>query len=63
MNKVDFLPASEEASNLKETAEVVKVALDETERAQSTALDAVRLAQSNIEGTRTLLNSVSLTHK
>lgn len=50
--------ASEEASNIKEAADVVKAALDETERAQSTAMDAIQLAQNNTKGTLDLLISV-----
>lgn len=46
---------------MKETAEVVKAALDETERAQSVAMDAIQLAQNNTNGTLNLLISVSLT--
>ncbi|KAK9525878.1 hypothetical protein VZT92_016551 [Zoarces viviparus] len=50
--------ASEEASNIKEAADVVKAALDETERAQRTAMDAIRLAQNNTKGTLDLLIAV-----
>ncbi|KAG7218740.1 hypothetical protein INR49_019743 [Caranx melampygus] len=50
--------ASEEASNMKDTAEVVKAALDESERAQNTANDAIQLAQNNTKGTLDLLISV-----
>ncbi|XP_037616081.1 laminin subunit beta-1-like [Sebastes umbrosus] len=50
--------ASEMASNMKETADVVKAALDETERAQSIAMDAIQLAQNNTKGTLDLLVSV-----
>lgn len=50
--------ASEEASNMKETAEVVRTALDETERAQSIAMDAIQLAQNNTKDTLDLLVSV-----
>uniref|UniRef100_A0A671X7E3 Laminin subunit beta 1 n=1 Tax=Sparus aurata TaxID=8175 RepID=A0A671X7E3_SPAAU len=38
--------ASEQASNMKDTAEVVKAALDESERAQSVAMDAIQLVES-----------------
>uniref|UniRef100_A0A3Q3MER3 Laminin, beta 1b n=1 Tax=Mastacembelus armatus TaxID=205130 RepID=A0A3Q3MER3_9TELE len=50
--------ASEQASNIKETAEVVKAALDETERAQTVAMDAIQLAQNNTKGTLDLVISV-----
>lgn len=50
---------SEEATSTKDTAEVVKVALDETERAQNVAKDAIELAQNNTRGTLDLLISVS----
>lgn len=50
--------ASEKASNMKDTAEVVKSALDETDRAQSVAMDAIELAQNNTKGTMDLLNAV-----
>uniref|UniRef100_A0A671X5I6 Laminin subunit beta 1 n=1 Tax=Sparus aurata TaxID=8175 RepID=A0A671X5I6_SPAAU len=53
--------ASEQASNMKDTAEVVKAALDESERAQSVAMDAIQLAQNNTKGTMDLLVTVSLT--
>lgn len=52
---------SEQASNMKDTAEVVKAALDESERAQSVAMDAIQLAQNNTKGTLDLLVTVSLT--
>uniref|UniRef100_A0A7N5ZVU5 Laminin, beta 1b n=1 Tax=Anabas testudineus TaxID=64144 RepID=A0A7N5ZVU5_ANATE len=51
--------ASEQASNMKATADVVKAALDESERAQSVAMDAIHLAKSNMKGTMDLVNSVS----
>nr|XP_046234781.1 laminin subunit beta-1b isoform X1 [Scatophagus argus] len=50
--------ASEQASNMKEKAEVVKAALDETERAQTIAMDAIQLAKNNTKGTLDLLVSV-----
>ncbi|KAM9846074.1 laminin subunit beta-1b [Aulostomus maculatus] len=50
--------ASEEASNIKDKADVVKAALDETERAQTVAMDAIELAQNNTKGTMDLLISV-----
>lgn len=43
---------------MKDTAEVVKSALDETDRAQSVAMDAIELAQNNTKGTMDLLNAV-----
>lgn len=46
---------------MKTTADVVKAALDETERAQSIAMDAIQLAKNNTKGTMDLLNSVSKT--
>lgn len=52
---------SEQASNMKDTAEVVKAALDESERAQNVAMDAIQLAQNNTKGTLDLLVTVSLT--
>lgn len=55
------LSISERASNMKETAEVVKAALNETERAQSVAMDAIQLAHNNTRGTLDLLVTVSLT--
>uniref|UniRef100_A0A8C4IL87 Laminin subunit beta-1 n=1 Tax=Dicentrarchus labrax TaxID=13489 RepID=A0A8C4IL87_DICLA len=53
--------ASEQASNMKDTADVVKAALDETERAQTVAMDAIQLAQNNTKGTLDLVITVSLT--
>lgn len=50
--------ASIQASDIKESADVVKAALDETERAQSIALEAIQLAQNNTKGTLDLLISV-----
>uniref|UniRef100_A0A8D3C297 Laminin, beta 1b n=1 Tax=Scophthalmus maximus TaxID=52904 RepID=A0A8D3C297_SCOMX len=49
--------ASEQASSMKERAEVVKAALDESERAQSVAMGAIQLAQNNTNGTLDLLIS------
>lgn len=46
---------------MKETADTVKAALDETERAQSIAMDAIRLAQNNTKATLDLVITVSLT--
>ncbi|XP_034081833.1 laminin subunit beta-1b [Gymnodraco acuticeps] len=50
--------ASEEASQMKVTTDIVKAALDETERAQNIAMDAIQLAQNNTKGTLELLVSV-----
>lgn len=44
---------------MKEEAQVVKGALEETERAQNTAMDAILLAQNNTRGTMDLLNTAS----
>uniref|UniRef100_A0A3B4BHD9 Uncharacterized protein n=1 Tax=Periophthalmus magnuspinnatus TaxID=409849 RepID=A0A3B4BHD9_9GOBI len=46
------------ASGIKESADVVKAALEETEKAQSTAADAIELALNNTKGTLELLISV-----
>lgn len=43
---------------MKETADTVKAALDETERAQSIAMDAIRLAQNNTKATLDLVITV-----
>lgn len=45
---------------MEETIEVVKAALNESERAQSAAMDAIQLAQNNTKNTLDLLISVSL---
>ncbi|XP_040031381.2 laminin subunit beta-1b [Gasterosteus aculeatus] len=50
--------ASKEASNTKEAADKMQAVLDETERAQSVATDALQLAQNNTNATRELLSSV-----
>ncbi|XP_028254427.1 laminin subunit beta-1b isoform X2 [Parambassis ranga] len=50
--------ASEKASNMKDTTDKVKAALNETEHAQNTAMDAIQLAQINTKGTLDLLISV-----
>lgn len=50
--------ASNEASSTKESADVVKAALEETEKAQSIAMDAIELAQNNTKGTLELLETV-----
>ena len=52
------MSVSEQASSMKDTAEVV---LDESERAQNVAMDAIQLAQNNTKGTLDLLITVSLT--
>lgn len=46
---------------MKKTADVVKAALEETERAQNIARDAIQLAKNNTAGTEDLLKSVSMT--
>lgn len=45
---------------MKETIEAAQAALDETERAQNVAMDAIQLAQNNTKTTLDLLVSVSL---
>ncbi|XP_047431649.1 laminin subunit beta-1b [Mugil cephalus] len=50
--------ASEAASSMKERADKVMTALEETERAQNIARDAIQLAQNNTKGTLDLLVSV-----
>ncbi|XP_061571279.1 laminin subunit beta-1b isoform X1 [Cololabis saira] len=50
--------ASDETSNMKEKADTVREAQDETERAQNNATDAIQLAQNNTRGTLDLLLSV-----
>lgn len=45
---------------MKETIEAVKAALNESERAQSAAMEAIQLAQNNTKDTLDLLLSVSL---
>ncbi|XP_051911890.1 laminin subunit beta-1-like isoform X1 [Hippocampus zosterae] len=50
--------ANQDASDLTERSQAVKTALDETERAQNLAVDAIQLAQSNTKGTLALLLSV-----
>ncbi|XP_039998683.1 laminin subunit beta-1b isoform X2 [Xiphias gladius] len=50
--------ASEQAANIRETADAAKAALDEAERAQTIAMDAIQLAQNNTRGTLDLLTSV-----
>lgn len=46
---------------MMEKTEVAKAALDETERAQSSAKDALELAYNNTKGTLDLVKSVSAT--
>lgn len=46
---------------MKDTADIVMAALNETERAQSIAMDAIEMALNNTRGTQDLLVSVSLT--
>lgn len=45
---------------MNETVETVKAALEETERAQNVAMNAIQLAQNNTRGTLDLLHTVSL---
>lgn len=45
---------------MKETIEVVKAALNESEHAQSAAMDAIQVAQNNTKNTLDLLIFVSL---
>ena len=44
---------------MKETAALVKEALETTERAQNAAIDAVKQAHNNTRGTLDLITSVS----
>ncbi|XP_037317086.2 laminin subunit beta-1b [Pungitius pungitius] len=50
--------AGMEASRMKEAVDEAKAAVDQTERAQSVATDAIQLAQNNTKGTLALLISV-----
>uniref|UniRef100_A0A3P9A9G8 Laminin subunit beta-1 n=1 Tax=Esox lucius TaxID=8010 RepID=A0A3P9A9G8_ESOLU len=50
--------ASKEAADVRDTAEMVKQALEEAERAQSTAAEAIKQATIDIRGTNDLLTSV-----
>uniref|UniRef100_A0A8C8CED8 Laminin, beta 1b n=1 Tax=Oncorhynchus tshawytscha TaxID=74940 RepID=A0A8C8CED8_ONCTS len=50
--------ASQEASEVKETADLVKEALDTTKHAQNAAIDAVKQAYNNTRGTLDLITSV-----
>ncbi|CAG5927348.1 unnamed protein product [Menidia menidia] len=50
--------ASEEASNVKETTDTVKAALDESERTQRVVMEAIQRAKNSTKGTLDLLNSV-----
>ncbi|KAJ8002830.1 hypothetical protein DPEC_G00163050 [Dallia pectoralis] len=50
--------ASKEATDVRDTAEMVKQALEEAERAQSTAAEAIKQATTDIKGTNDLLISV-----
>lgn len=45
---------------MNETVATVKAALEETERAQNIAMNAIQLAQNNTRGTLDLLLTVSL---
>uniref|UniRef100_A0AAY4BRF8 Laminin subunit beta-1 n=1 Tax=Denticeps clupeoides TaxID=299321 RepID=A0AAY4BRF8_9TELE len=50
--------ASTEATDMKNTAEMVKAALEEAERAQNAATEAIKQATTDIKGTQDLLVSV-----
>lgn len=50
---------SKDAADIKDTAEMVKVALEEAERAQNAASKAIEQAATDIRGTQDLLVSVS----
>uniref|UniRef100_A0A8C7E0M5 Laminin subunit beta 1 n=1 Tax=Oncorhynchus kisutch TaxID=8019 RepID=A0A8C7E0M5_ONCKI len=50
--------ASQEASEVKETADLVKEALDTTKHAQNAAIDAIKQAYNNTRGTLDLITSV-----
>ncbi|XP_071199684.1 laminin subunit beta-1-like [Salvelinus alpinus] len=49
---------SKEATNVRDTAEMVKQVLEEAERAQSAAAKAIKQATTDIKGTNDLLTSV-----
>ncbi len=49
-----------EATDVKDTAEMVKEALHQAERAQSLVTEALKQASADIKGTQDLLVSVSL---
>lgn len=49
-----------EATDVKETAEVVKEALQQAEQAQTSVTEALKQAAANIKGTQALLVSVSM---
>lgn len=53
---------SEEAANVKDSAEKVKQALKEAQRAQTAASSAIQQATADIQNTNNLLSSVSFTH-
>ena len=55
----DLLFVSEEAADVKDSAEKVKRALEEAQRAQSAANSAIRQAAADIQNTNNLLSSVS----
>lgn len=50
---------SEEAADVKESAEMVKEALDKAQRAQTAASSAIQQAAADIQNTNKLLSSVS----
>ncbi|XP_039210424.1 laminin subunit beta-1 [Crotalus tigris] len=51
--------ASKSATDVKVTADMVREALEEAGRAQTTAGDAIKLAEKDIEGTQGLLASIA----
>ncbi|KAM3832403.1 laminin subunit beta-1 [Vipera latastei] len=51
--------ASKSATDVKVTADMVREALEEAGRAQTTAEDAIKLAEKDIEGTQGLLASIA----
>ncbi|XP_070802691.1 laminin subunit beta-1 [Pituophis catenifer annectens] len=51
--------ASKSATDVKVTADMVRQALEEAGRAQTTAEDAIKLAEKDIEGTQGLLASIA----
>lgn len=52
-------PRSKEATDVRDTAVMVKEALEEAERAQNAASEAIKQAKTDIKGTQHLLAAVS----